>query len=571
MRSCSARRGPARRRGTASGRRRHARHRARQRVPRGRPDRRRPGRRVPPEGEIHRRLVPRPTRRGDGLPRPRSLARYGDPPLDVAEIATLARSNGDERAAPAFRRACAARWARCSRRGCAPSRPSCLVVGGSIARAWDLLEAALPTRWTDSTGSRRSSRASARRRRAARRGAPRRRPPTPPPRCRSDAGAQVEARRLGASSRSREVTSPRDQAGGAAGAPPVQTLRVDTVDLEGPVPIRLFRAARSEERPPLRLAPRRRVGARHHEAAEPACRRSPPRRLCGRRRPLPPCAGAPVPGARSTTASPRSRWLVESGRARPRPEPRRDRRHERRSKPRRGDNASRSRERVTLDSAAQLLVYPVLAPRGSGQSRRRAAARAFFDAARRRLVLVALPRRAEDDATIRSPLRSSPTTSADCRPRSSITAEHDPLRDEGELYAETAAAGGRRVDCVRFAGVPHGFFSGTEERTTSAQRLVAAALGRAFEGAAGMIDHRPALPGRAPARYRHRRMRADREERAPAGVRSVRLRDRRRLRRSSRGNGRPRPTRSSARSTSCWTTRASRSSTSRPIPTSASS
>ena len=150
-----------------------------------------------------------------------------------------------------------------------------------------------------------------------------------------------------------------------------------------------------------------------------------------------------------------------------------------------------------------------------------------------------------------------------------VTAEHDPLRDEGELYAEKLRQSGVDVEVVRIAGAAHGFFSGTDERTTSAQRLVAAALGRAF--GARRDDRPPArLPGRPPARYRHRRVRADREERAPAGVRSVRLRDRRRLRRSTRGNGGlgqhvfrsldellddPR----------------SRSSTSRPIPTSASS
>jgi acetyl esterase len=64
-----------------------------------------------------------------------------------------------------------------------------------------------------------------------------------------------------------------------------------------------------------------------------------------------------------------------------------------------------------------------------------------------------------------------------------VTAEHDPLRDEGELYAEKLRRSGVDVEAVRIEGAAHGFFSGTDERTTSAQRLVAAALGRAFEGA----------------------------------------------------------------------------------------
>ena len=64
-----------------------------------------------------------------------------------------------------------------------------------------------------------------------------------------------------------------------------------------------------------------------------------------------------------------------------------------------------------------------------------------------------------------------------------ITAEHDPLRDEGELYAGKLRQSGVDVDVARIAGAAHGFFSGTDERATGAQGLVAAALGRAFGSA----------------------------------------------------------------------------------------
>jgi acetyl esterase len=64
-----------------------------------------------------------------------------------------------------------------------------------------------------------------------------------------------------------------------------------------------------------------------------------------------------------------------------------------------------------------------------------------------------------------------------------VTAEHDPLRDEGELYAEKLRRSGVDVETTRVADAAHGFFSGTDATATCVQQLVAAALGRAFGGA----------------------------------------------------------------------------------------
>jgi acetyl esterase len=64
-----------------------------------------------------------------------------------------------------------------------------------------------------------------------------------------------------------------------------------------------------------------------------------------------------------------------------------------------------------------------------------------------------------------------------------ITAEFDPLRDEGELYAERMRAAGTPVQLTRYDGMIHGFFamSGMIDRGKTAIRQSAAALRTAFE------------------------------------------------------------------------------------------
>jgi acetyl esterase len=59
------------------------------------------------------------------------------------------------------------------------------------------------------------------------------------------------------------------------------------------------------------------------------------------------------------------------------------------------------------------------------------------------------------------------------------TAQFDPLRDEGELYAERLKAAGVPVELRRFDGAIHGFL-GSSASMAKAEELMAAAARRAL-------------------------------------------------------------------------------------------
>ena len=88
------------------------------------------------------------------------------------------------------------------------------------------------------------------------------------------------------------------------------------------------------------------------------------------------------------------------------------------------------------------------------------------------------------DATNPYAIPASSTDLKGVAPAIVLTAEFDPLRDEGEAYAKQLAAAGVNTTCTRYDGVIHGFFgmSAVVDKSKEAVNQVAAALKDAFKG-----------------------------------------------------------------------------------------
>jgi acetyl esterase/lipase len=115
----------------------------------------------------------------------------------------------------------------------------------------------------------------------------------------------------------------------------------------------------------------------------------------------------------------------------------------------------RARDRGGPALSSQLLVYPMTDYRSRTASLRECGDRYFLDA-RSVEWFWSLFLRDPRDADAASPLRHDLSG----LPRALVlTAEYDPLRDEGELYAERLRAAGVPVEVERYDGMVHGFFS----------------------------------------------------------------------------------------------------------------
>jgi len=140
-----------------------------------------------------------------------------------------------------------------------------------------------------------------------------------------------------------------------------------------------------------------------------------------------------------------------------------------------------ARERGGPALAFQLLVYPPLDHRADTPSLQEPLDPLFFgreDLAWCWSHYLAEP--ADGDNPLASPLRAQDL----CGLPSAlvITAELDPLRDQGERYATRLSEAGVPSELVRFDAAVHGFFSKADrfDAAAEAQALAAAALRRAF-------------------------------------------------------------------------------------------
>jgi acetyl esterase len=154
-----------------------------------------------------------------------------------------------------------------------------------------------------------------------------------------------------------------------------------------------------------------------------------------------------------------------------------------------GDSAGANLAAVVTQSARvpfgfQLLVYPVTDARGESASMTELADRFWLRKAEMAWFLrhyLSGGDGAPDDPHV-SPLLAEAAAFEASPPTLVITAELDPLRDEGEAYAERLRAAGTEVELTRFDDQIHGFFNtvGVGQTARAANRRIARALASAY-------------------------------------------------------------------------------------------
>ncbi len=136
--------------------------------------------------------------------------------------------------------------------------------------------------------------------------------------------------------------------------------------------------------------------------------------------------------------------------------------------------------------AAQFLIYPATDGEGDHPSREENATGYFLDLPTMKWFIDHYAPEGDHTDPRLAPLQAS--SLAGLPPAVVVTAEFDPLRDEGEAYAEALRAAAVPVEVRRFDGMIHGFMdmgsfsAGAREATEEAVRVFAKVLAAGFPG-----------------------------------------------------------------------------------------
>jgi acetyl esterase len=144
-----------------------------------------------------------------------------------------------------------------------------------------------------------------------------------------------------------------------------------------------------------------------------------------------------------------------------------------------------ARDRNGPDLAFQLLIYPMLDHAQDTPSYRDNATGYFVTADHLRWYWQQYLGDADGAHPYASPVLASDLTGLP--PAHIITAEYDPLRDEGETYGRRLAEAGSPADVRRYDGMFHGFVSMADHLPEAT-----AARSAAFQAMATALDTRPA-------------------------------------------------------------------------------